>query len=70
MTGRRTARPDDGDALAERVRRIVDAAPPPDEATLAWLHDLLGDPAAWHAAARKAAARKAASRRPRHDGAS
>lgn len=32
---------DAADELAERVRRIVDAAPPPTEATLAWLRDML-----------------------------
>ncbi len=32
---------DAADELAERARRIVDAAPPPTEATLAWLRDML-----------------------------
>jgi hypothetical protein len=32
---------DAADELAEHVRRIVDAAPPPDEATLTWLSDML-----------------------------
>ena len=32
---------DAADELAERVRRDVDGWPPPDEATLAWLRDML-----------------------------